>query len=207
MEIQNSFNVPLPPADAWRVLMDIPRITPCVPGAELIEQVDARTYRGKVSVRLGPIALTFAGIASFESLDESAHLARVRAQGTDSKGRGGAAATVDFRLEPVPEGTSVLVTTDVNLTGSVAQYGRASGIIQGIANHIMAQFAENLKKLLDLQGSGSQATPDRSGQRTPRQTPAESAAAVSGLSLIVRALWDSIRRLLIRQSSDGMPRA
>jgi len=174
--------------------MDIPRIVPCMPGAELIEQIDDRTYRGKVSVRLGPVALAFAGTALFESLDEAAKSARVKAQGSDSKGRGGAAATVDFQLQSIPEGTSVLVTTDVNLTGSVAQYGRASGIIQGVANQLMAQFAENLRKLVDVKESPAKAMTDRP---VPHSTVGS--APISGLSLIASALWNSLKALFVRR--------
>src|SRR5215472_13967723 len=90
VEIDNTFEVPLPPAEAWPVLMDIRRIAPCMPGAELTEVVDDKTYKGKVGVRLGPVALAFAGLVTFEEIDQANRRARVKAQGTDSKGRGGA---------------------------------------------------------------------------------------------------------------------
>ena len=119
---------------------------------------------------------------------------RVRAQGTDAKGRGGAVAIVDFQLQPAPEGTSVLVNTDINLTGSVAQYGRASGIIQGVANQLMAQFADNLRKSFAPQ-QGRPAGQD--------STPQPNAVPISGFSLIVRALWTAIKRLFTREGPDG----
>src|SRR5579871_2280723 len=106
MEINNRFEVPLPPPDAWAVLMDIPRIAPCMPGAELTGVVDENTYNGKVSVRLGPVALAFAGTVKFTEKDPSNHRARVNAQGKDSKGRGGAHANVDFSIEPLAAGGS-----------------------------------------------------------------------------------------------------
>ena len=148
MLINNTFEVPLPPAQAWTVLMDIPRIAPCMPGAELTDVVDANTYNGKVSVRLGPVALTFAGTVKFSEKDEAAHKARVTAQGKDSKGRGGAHANVDFQIEPVPAGSRVVVKTDINLSGAVAQYGRASGMIQDVAQQLIGQFANSLKAQL-----------------------------------------------------------
>ena len=98
MEINNSFDVPLPPAQAWNVLMDIPRVAPCMPGAELTGAVDKETYNGKVSVKLGPVALAFAGQVKFTEIDEPNLKARAKAQGKDSKGRGGANATVDFKV-------------------------------------------------------------------------------------------------------------
>ena len=81
MEFDNSFDVPLSPAEAWTVLMDIRRIAPCMPGAELTEVIDAENYKGKISVRLGPVALAFAGRVEFASIDEANYSARVKAQG------------------------------------------------------------------------------------------------------------------------------
>src|SRR5579864_7326912 len=113
MEFDNSFEVPLPVGDAWKVLMDIRRIAPCMPGAELTDVVDERTYKGKIGVRLGPVALTFAGTVKFEEIDDVNHSARVAAQGSDAKGRGAANATASFRLDPAGDGTKVLVHTNL----------------------------------------------------------------------------------------------
>ena len=148
MEFDNSFEVPLPPAQAWPVLMDIKRIAPCMPGAQLTEVVDDTTYKGNISVRLGPVALTFAGTVKFEEIDNANYSARVRAQGNDAKGRGSAQAKSTFRLEPSAIGSKVLVHTDLSLSGAVAQYGRGVGMIQATASAIMNQFANNLKKQL-----------------------------------------------------------
>src|SRR5690242_3679594 len=141
MEFDNSFEVPLPADDAWKVLMDIRRIAPCMPGAELTEVVDDRTYKGRIGVRLGPVALTFAGTVKFEAIDAAVRTARVAAQGSDAKGRGAANAVTSFRLEPAAAGTRVLVHTNLALSGAVAQYGRGVGIIQMTAAQIVTQFA------------------------------------------------------------------
>jgi uncharacterized protein len=148
MEFDNSFEVPLPVDDAWKVLMDIRRIAPCLPGAELTEVVDDRTYKGKVGVRLGPVSLAFAGTVKFEEIDDANHRAKVAAQGNDAKGRGAANATATFHLEPVGGGSKVLVHTNLTLSGAVAQYGRGVGIIQITAAQIITQFANNLKAQL-----------------------------------------------------------
>ncbi len=148
MQFDNSFEVPLPPAEAWAVLTDIQRIAPCMPGAELTEVVDDRTYKGKIAVRLGPVALAFAGTVKFEEMDAAGRSARVKAQGNDAKGRGGANASASFRIEPAGTGSKVLVHTDLALSGSVAQYGRGVGMIQATAAAIMGQFANNLKAQL-----------------------------------------------------------
>src|SRR6185295_8689102 len=130
MELDNSFEVPLPPAQAWKVLLDIERIAPCMPGAELTEVIDKSTYKGKIAVRLGPVALAFAGVVKFDQIDDANHTARISAQGSDAKGRGGANASTTFRLDPAGAGSKVIVHTNLTLSGSVAQYGRGVGIIQ-----------------------------------------------------------------------------
>src|SRR5580704_8074732 len=153
VEFDNSFEVPLRPAEAWPLLMDIRRIAPCMPGAEVTEVIDDKTYKGRIAVRLGPVSLAFAGVIRFEELDGVNYTARVKAQGSDAKGRGAANAAASFRLEPAGSGsagsgtagTRVLVHTDLALSGAVAQYGRGVGIIQATAASIMTQFAANLK--------------------------------------------------------------
>ena len=149
MEFDNSFDVPLPPDQAWKTLMDIESIAPCMPGAELTEIVDDKSFKGKVSVRLGPVALTFQGTASFEDIDDTAHKASVKAQGADAKGRGGANANVAFHLEPSDAGSTVKIHTDLQLSGSVAQYGRGAGMIQDVAGQIIGQFAKNLSNKIE----------------------------------------------------------
>ncbi|MBV9969888.1 MAG: SRPBCC family protein, partial [Xanthobacteraceae bacterium] len=116
MEFDNSFEVPLPLDDAWKLLMDIRRIAPCLPGAELTDVVDERTYKGRVGVRLGPVSLAFAGTVKFDEIDDAAHRAKISAQGSDAKGRGAANATATFHLEPVPGGSKVLVHTNLTLS-------------------------------------------------------------------------------------------
>jgi uncharacterized protein len=148
LDITNEFVVPLEPSETWKVLLDIKRIMPCVPGAELLDVLEGEIYKGKVSIKLGPVALAFVGTAKFEELDEGAKRAKVLAKGSDAKGRGGANSVVQFRLEPVEEGTRVIVETTVNLSGSVAQYGRGTGVTQGVASQLTAQFAQNLKAML-----------------------------------------------------------
>jgi uncharacterized protein len=110
--------------------------------------VDDKTYKGNIGVRLGPVALTFAGTIIFEAIDNTNYNATIRAQGNDAKGRGSAQAKSTFRLEPSATGSKVLVHTDLTLSGAVAQYGRGVGMIQATASTIMNQFANNLKKQL-----------------------------------------------------------
>jgi carbon monoxide dehydrogenase subunit G len=196
MEINNSFEVPLPPADAWNVLMDIPRIAPCMPGAELTGVVDKDTYAGKVSVKLGPVALTFAGQVKFTDIDNAAHTARVKAQGKDAKGRGGANANVDFHLEPSSLGSRVLVKTDLTLSGMVAQYGRASGMIQDVAQALIGQFAGNLKAQLAASQIAAEPRPGaEQASAAPIPPPELKPQTLSGFALIGIVLKSFFRRL------------
>jgi uncharacterized protein len=144
-KLDNSFEVPLPPAEAWPILMDIGRIAPFIPGVELTDVVDEKTYRGRISVRLGPTALIFSGMVTLEELDPVGYKARVKAQGNDAKEGGGAIAAASFRIEPAGKGSKVLVHTDLVLSGAVAQYGRSTGMIQATATEIITQFAANLR--------------------------------------------------------------
>jgi carbon monoxide dehydrogenase subunit G len=194
MQIDNSFEVPLPPGEAWKVLLDIERIAPCMPGAELTEIVDERNYKGKVSVRLGPVALAFAGQVQFEDIDDDNHKARAKAKGKDSKGRGGANAIIVFNLEPAGAGSTVFVSTDLNLSGSIAQYGRASGMIEGVATALIGQFADNLKA--QLEASDSTEPGSAAGA-------AEATRPISGFSLILKGLWNAILGLFGRSPGAG----
>jgi carbon monoxide dehydrogenase subunit G len=195
VEFDNSFEVPLPPAEAWPVLMDIKRIAPCMPGAELTEVVDDKTYKGKIGVRLGPVALTFAGTVAFEEIDNANHSARVKAQGTDAKGRGGANATASFRLEPVASGSKVLVHTDLALSGSVAQYGRGVGMIQATAAQIINQFANNLKAQLTAAPVAAPGAVAPAASAPAASAPPPAAKPISGFALMAKVLWEAIVRL------------
>jgi carbon monoxide dehydrogenase subunit G len=191
VEFDNSFEVPLRPAEAWPLLMDIRRIAPCMPGAEVTEVVDDTTYKGRIAVRLGPVALAFAGVIKFEELDGVNHTARVKAQGSDAKGRGAANATAAFRLEPAGSGSKVLVHTDLALSGAVAQYGRGVGIIQATAGQIMTQFAANLKAQIADRGP---VAPPLQGPGAQPSAPA-AARPLSGFSLMAQVIWNAIVRL------------
>jgi carbon monoxide dehydrogenase subunit G len=181
VEFDNSFEVPLRPAQAWPLLMDIRRIAPCMPGAEVTEVIDDTTFKGRIAVRLGPVALSFAGVIKLEDLDGVNHTARLKAQGSDAKGRGAANASASFRLEPAGSGSKVLVHTDLTLSGAVAQYGRGVGIIQATAAQIMTQFAANLKTQIG--------EPDQPAVTAP--APA-AGRPLSGFSLMAKVIWNAI---------------
>ena len=220
MEFDNAFDVPLPPAEAWTWLLDIERIATCLPGAELTEVVDAQTYKGKVGVRLGPVSLSFVGQAKLEETDAAAHRARMRATGADSKGRGSTSALIDFSLQPIGDGSSTRVDihSNVTLTGSVAQYGRGSGMIQSVAAQLIGQFGDCLRaRILESRAAAPAVTPPAAAMaadapagasaHAPAADPAAGAATrpapaatqavkpISGFSLLFGALLASLRNL------------
>jgi carbon monoxide dehydrogenase subunit G len=197
MEFDNSFEVPLPPSEAWKILMDIRRIAPCMPGAELTGIVDDRTYKGRIGVRLGPVALAFAGTIKFEEIDGAGHTARVAAQGSDAKGRGAANAVAAFRLEPAGGGTKVLVHTNLSLSGAVAQYGRGVGIIQLTAAQIVSQFADNLKAQLAKENAAGAAASESLALRDSAVN-APAATPISSFTLMAHVLWSFLRQLFGR---------
>ncbi len=176
MELENRFIVPLGRPDAMKVLTDVPRIAPCIPGASLTGEEDG-LYSGQANVRLGPVALSFAGTASITSIDNDAHTAQVKAQGSDKKGRGQAEAIMTFALVEAENGqTEVIVRTDVLLSGSIAQYGRASGLINVVAGQIVSQFSENLKTdILEKQGDEVEqgASGDLETKTNEQETPTD----------------------------------
>jgi carbon monoxide dehydrogenase subunit G len=202
VEFDNSFEVPLRPAQAWPLLLDIRRIAPCMPGAEVTEAIDETTYKGRIAVRLGPVALAFAGVIKLEDLDGVNYTARVKAQGSDAKGRGAANASASFRLEPSGDGSKVLVHTDLTLSGAVAQYGRGVGIIQATAAQIMTQFAANLKAQIgESNPPAVPAAAEPPPTSAPAQPPPASARPISGFSLMAKVIWSAVVRLFTGRSS------
>ncbi|HUK58484.1 MAG TPA: SRPBCC family protein [Stellaceae bacterium] len=184
MKLQNAFDVPLSPADTWRVLLDIERVAPCLPGAELLETLPGGAYKGKVAVRLGPVAVSFLGTARFEEVNEGARRVRVRASGTEEKGRGGAQAVVEFALtETGPRATHVAIATDLTLNGAVAQYGRGAAMIEDVAQQMVRRFADTLK--VQIEGSRAERADALAEARKP----------VSGFALFFGALWRALKRL------------
>ena len=179
MEFDNTLELPLPPAEAWKLLLDIERIAGCIPGAELTEVVDERTYKGKVSVRVGPVALSLIGHARLEHVDHDQREAQLKAQGSDPKGRGSTDTQIRFRLEPAGEGTRVLIHSEVKLAGAIAQYGRGSGMIQSVASQLVGEFGKALRARIAQAAGGEPA-------------PAQAAKPISGLTVLGKAAWESV---------------
>jgi carbon monoxide dehydrogenase subunit G len=160
-QLVNEFTVNRPIDEAWAVITDVERIAPCLPGAQL-QEIEGDIYRGVVKIKLGSIAPQFKGQASFIERDDAGHRALLKAEGRDTGGRGNASAEIEAHAESLsPTSTRVVVTTDLHITGKVAQFGR--GIIGDVSKKLMAQFAGNLNTMLDEQPTEAEATASAPG--------------------------------------------
>lgn len=181
MRLENSFDVPAPPEAAWTLLNDVPRIVPCMPGAELKEVVDENSWKATMHVKLGPIALQFATDVTRDEVDETARRVVLAAKARELRGRGGAQATIASSLTEANGGTRVSIVTDLTLQGPVAQYGR--GVVADVAAQLTRRFAECVATQL----ADSSPAP-----------PAE-VKPVGGLRLGLGALWRSFLGLFRRE--------
>jgi hypothetical protein len=190
-QLVNEFTVNRPIEEAWPVICDVERIAPCMPGAQL-EEIEGDVYRGVVKIKLGAVSTQFKGQAQFVERDDSKHLAKLRAEGRDTGGRGNAAADITAEAESLsPTSTKCTVTTDLHITGKVAQFGR--GIMGDVSKKLMEQFAANLNTMLDNTALGNTAgdnkPPDKAGSDVPTEpdeaqtgAPAPAAGAAGSAS-------------------------
>ncbi len=170
MDLNHEFTVPVPVGDAWRILTDVERIAPCLPGAKL-EESNGDTYSGFVKVKVGPIQAQFKGQASFLERDDVAYKAVLKGEGRDTTGKGNASALITAQLlEESPTSTKVTVTTDLNITGKVAQFGR--GAMADISNKLLDQFVENLNGLIAAGDTAATTSDNATSTGTP-SAPAE----------------------------------
>ena len=149
-QLINEFTVNRPIEEAWPLITDLERIAPCLPGAEL-QEIEGETYRGVVKVKLGAISTQFKGEAHFVEKDDENYRAAIKGAGRDTGGRGNASADIAAHAESLsPTSTRVVVSTELHITGKVAQFGR--GIMGDVSNKLMAQFADNLNQMIDDDG-------------------------------------------------------
>ncbi len=175
MELTNEFRVSVPVADAWAVLTDVERIAPCLPGAQL-QEIEGDEYRGIVKVKVGPITAQYKGKATFQSQDDVAHIAVLKAEGRDTRGQGNASALITATLTPDGDGTAVKVVTDLTITGKVAQFGR--GVLVDVSGKLLTQFVECLENDL-LSGDPESAPP---APATESAAPSAAAPSANGSS-------------------------
>ncbi len=154
MEIKDSFRVSTPIEDTWKVLLDIERIAPLLPGAEL-QEIDGNEYRGVVKVKVGPITAQYKGTAKLVEVDDANHRFVIDASGRDTRGQGNAKASIVVEMREDNGATVVDVATDLSITGKVAQFGR--GVLADVSGKLMKQFVENLER--DVLSSEAPAAP------------------------------------------------
>jgi carbon monoxide dehydrogenase subunit G len=182
MQLKNTFVVPVPVDQAWRVLLDVEQIAPCMPGAS-VDHVDGDDITGRVKVKLGPIAVGYEGTISFVERDETRHRAVLSAAAREARGGGTARATIAASLEDGGGQTTVNVVTDLAITGKPAQFGR--GVMADVSEHIINQFASNLANELQsgrIRTGSVEPTESGEGATTGNERAHPTAAAVPGAS-------------------------
>jgi carbon monoxide dehydrogenase subunit G len=193
MRLENSFEVAASRNTAWDLLMDVPRVVPCMPGAQLTETVDESHWKAKVSVKLGPISLQFAADVARTEVDTADNRVVLATNARELRGRGGAQATIESTLTELgPSQTRVDVVTDLSLSGSVAQYGR--GIVQDVAGQMVGKFADCLQKQLvgseeEAQAAVEQASKPVSGLRLGGEAMTRAVLGSAYTWTIVFFLW------------------
>lgn len=168
MELANEFSVAVPVEQAWAVLIDLERLAPCIPGAEL-KDVEGEEYRGVVTVKVGPVKAQYEGVASIQERDERNRRAVVRFDGRDARGQGSVSGTVTATLEPASGGTHVDVHTDLKVTGKVAQFGR--GVLADVSSKLLRQFVEALEVDVLEAAAAEPAMTEAAAQDEPSATP------------------------------------
>ena len=162
MEMDHSFTVPVPPDQAWDILLDVERVAPCMPGAT-VDEVDGDVVNGRIKVKVGPVSLTYKGTAKFTERDPEAHVVVLEAAGKETRGAGTASANVRASMVPGASGsgTDVTMHTTMNVTGRPAQFGR--GVMVEVGSKLVEQFAGNLAKLITGDTGGSAGSGDGGG--------------------------------------------
>ncbi|HYN66558.1 MAG TPA: SRPBCC family protein [Ornithinibacter sp.] len=173
MELTHDFTVPASVDDAWATFMDLERVGSCFPGAT-VTSVDESGFAGTVKVKLGPIALQYAGVGQFLERDDATHRAVIEAKGKDKRGNGTAGATVTVQLAPSGEGTRIDVTTDLSVTGKPAQFGR--GVMQDVSDKLLQQFVQC------IEGQFAPAEPEAAPADASAPAPADGAPAAPAAS-------------------------
>ena len=195
MQIENEFTVPAPIDHVWAYLLDVERVAPCMPGAELTEVVDDSTWKGKVNMKLGPVSLSFAGTVMLEERDDQAHKVKLAAKGMEQKGKGAANASVTSWLEDGQGETHVKMQADIHLTGTVAQLSR--GLLPEVSRKLTQQFADCLAQSMRATEVMATESADVAEEVRGEEPPAK-AKPIGGFRLGLSAIWVGIKTFFRR---------
>ena len=176
MKLEQSFTVNAPVEQVWAALVDVERVAPCLPGAEITGQSPDGGYEGTFTVKLGPATAAYRGSLKMESLDEAARTATMSAKGTDKRGQGGATASIVSTMREEGDATHVEVVTDFTITGRLARFGRG-GMIEDISKRLMRDFAQCLESTLGAEPAAAVAAASEPEQAEPAVASAAGAAA------------------------------
>ena len=186
MQLTNSFVVQAPPHVVWAFILDVNKLAGCLPGVELTDAQSDEEFKGKVKVKVGPISVSYNGVARLKDRDDVHHSVVVTAEGKEASGSGSAVASTLMTVEEQDDGSVVNMVTDLTIHGRVAQFGR--GIMQDVSRALVKQMAGCIRA--KLEGGGDAATAD-----TSAPAPAQS---MDGLSLMGSVVKDRTKRLLGR---------
>ena len=169
MLLENSFEVPAGIERTWDYLLDVERVVPCMPGAELTETVDETHWKGKVTIKLGPVKMSFKGKVEIAERDDEAHRVVLKGSGMEQRGKGAASATITTTAEESTSGTRIVVVQDLKVQGQAAQMSR--GMMQDVTAKLTKQFADCLEA--NLQAEEQEAAPPAAAgtAATPEAAP------------------------------------
>ncbi len=191
MQIEKTFVVMASPAAVWDFLTDPRRVARCLPGAAITEQIDEQTYAGTITVKVGPVAASYKGRVRFERLDAAERSAEFVASGQDIRGKGGADMRLRSRLvEKTPGQTEVVATSEVNVTGILAQFGR--GMIQDVSDQMFQKFTEAVRAELSSKAEAPAASDRMPAVETAQAPPID--AVSFGAGVLGRALGRVVRQ-------------
>lgn len=192
MKLEHSFDVEAPLERVWTRLIDIEKVAPCLPGAEITESSEEGVYEGNFTLKLGPTTAAYAGKLQLTEVDDANHRVTMSANGRDKRGQGSAKATIESSMSEADGTTHVDVVTDFALTGRLARFGRG-GMIEDVSNKMVGDFVECLRSSLEAEGSATAATDDGGTAESPE--PPQAAQPVRGGRLFLSVLWMRIKRL------------
>jgi carbon-monoxide dehydrogenase small subunit len=194
MRIEDTFTIAHPPATVWRYVRQVPLVAGCMPGAELLDNDESGRFKGRFSIKLGPIAAGFEGEGEAQ-WDDTAQTGTVRGQGRDGRSASRVQAELGFRLTPSPDGRATIVAlgVDYTLTGALAQFGR-SGIVVDVARRLTQEFARAFEARINAELAAAAPT----AEGAPAVPQASKPASIDAGRLLWSVVWGCLTRWVCR---------